>query len=494
MKLWPVITAFLSGAVLVAAAETPARPISLQECLVSALQKNLELKIDTYNPHFALYNLQAARAAYEPTLSLSGQHSYTESSDPTVSGAINKTTADRVDSSLNGLTPWGMTYNLRANAAEQTQKSYFTNQPVIPFESSQGLAALDLTQPLLKNLWIDSTRLNIAVAKLQLKSSELGLKSAIMDIVTRVEVAYYNLEFGCENVKVQQKGLELAQRLLDENRKRVQVGALAPLDEAQSESQVAARQADVTAAEQNRDILENALKQLMTDNFAGVHADRLDPNDPLTPDRELFDLQDSWTKGLSLRPDYLQAKLSLEQAGVQLKFSRNQLYPELDLFGTLGYAGAGVEVNDAIDQVGRGSQPFYTVGGRITVPVGNGVARNQYKSSRESRDQSAVILKKTEQDIMIQIDNAIKLADSNFARLESTRKAREYAETALAAEEKKLENGKSTSFVVLSLQNDLTSARSNEISALVQYKISLAQLAQAEGTTLERHKIDINRK
>jgi outer membrane protein len=93
---------------------------------------------------------------------------------------------------------------------------------------------------------------------------------------------------------------------------------------------------------------------------------------------------------------------------------------------------------------------------------------------------------------MVSIDNAIKLAQSNYERIEATRKASEYAEAALAAEQKKLENGKSTSFFVLQLQRNLTAARSDEINALVQYKRSLAQLAQAEGSTLERRKIDLS--
>jgi hypothetical protein len=57
----------------------------------------------------------------------------------------------------------------------------------------------------------------------------------------------------------------------------------------------------------------------------------------------------------------------------------------------------------------------------------------------------------------------------------ATRKAREYAEVALDARQKKLESGKSTSFVVLLLQRDLTGAQSDEIAALVQYKRSLSR-------------------
>ena len=142
--------------------------------------------------------------------------------------------------------------------------------------------------------------------------------------------------------------------------------------------------------------------------------------------------------------------------------------------------------------MGDRDRPFYTYGGRIVIPLGNGAARNRYKSSKAAQEQSVLLVKKLEQDIMVQIDNAIKLAQSNYERVGATRSAREYAEAALAAEEKKLENGKSTSFFVLQLQRDLTAAQSDEINALVQYRRSLAQLAQAEGSALERQRIDLS--
>ena len=502
MRILTCAFGLLTATVLAAfaAAAPPPRSLSLQECVEMALEKNLELRIERYNPQFALFNLAAARAGYEPTLSLSGQHDHSESGSRIFSGGFveipgSKTDADSFSGSLGGATPWGMSYGLRASANEQYGQSFSldTNGLPVPnpFNSSQSSVALEVTQPLLKNFWIDATRLNIAVAKNRVKYSELGLKTRIIDIVTRVELAYYDLEFAHESVKVQQKALELAQRLLEENRKRVQVGALAPLDEKQSEAEAAARQADLIAAQRNLELLENNLKQLLHDDFASWSAQSVEPSDSLDVERQLFDLQDSWSRGLESRPEYLQAKLDLEQQGFQLKYDRNQLYPQLDAFATLGYNGYGREFSDSLDEVNRMDRPFYTYGGRLVIPLGNGAARSRYQSTKAGRDQSLLGLKKLEQDIMIQIDNAIKLAQSNFERMGATRKAREYAEAALAAEQKKLENGKSTSFIVLSLQRDLTASRSDEISALVQYKRSLAQVAQAEGTTLERRKIDL---
>ncbi|MCX6885799.1 MAG: TolC family protein, partial [Verrucomicrobia bacterium] len=79
-----------------------------------------------------------------------------------------------------------------------------------------------------------------------------------------------------------------------------------------------------------------------------------------------------------------------------------------------------------------------------------------------------------------------------FQRVGATREARIYAEAALEAEQKKLASGKSTSFEVLRLQRDLTTSRSSEIRSLADYNIALAQLAQYEGTTLERRHVNLN--
>jgi HAE1 family hydrophobic/amphiphilic exporter-1 len=92
---------------------------------------------------------------------------------------------------------------------------------------------------------------------------------------------------------------------------------------------------------------------------------------------------------------------------------------------------------------------------------------------------------------MVQIDDAVKFIRSSFERVEATRAARAFAQEALSAEQKKLENGKSTSFLVLQAQRDLTQRRSEEIKALADYNNALAQLAWREGTTLERHKIQM---
>jgi outer membrane protein len=473
----------IASAVAVCAADSATNlSLSLQDCIAMALEKNLDLRIERYNPQIALFNLSAVRAGYEPELNLSGQHDHTKSRSATVT---EKTDADSFSGSLGGLTPWGMTYGLSSSASD------LNRNVLTPFDSSLSSVALEVTQPLLKNFWIDSTRLNISLAKNAVKGSELGLKLTIMNLVTSVETAYYRMESGYEQVKVQSDALKLAQQLLEENHKRVQVGALAPLDEKQSEAEAAARKADLLAAQQQLETLKNDLKSLMGDDFASWNTQSIEPSETLGAERQLFNLQDSWAQAFEKRPDYLQAKLGLENQGFHLKFNRNQIYPQLEVFGAYRYDGGGNEFANSLDDLSHRNNSAYTYGGRLTIPLGNGAARNTYKASKATYEQLVLGLKQTEQNIMIGIDNAIKAAQSDYERVGATKEAREYAEAALAAEQKKLENGKSTNFEVLGLQNKLTTARSEEIKALVQYNIDLAVLAQAQGTTLERRKIDL---
>ncbi len=514
------------------AGEAPQRALSLEDCVAIALEHNLTIQITRYNPMIARYALAGSYGDYEPTLSLSGIHDYrispggVDSEGRSFEGT--ETEVDRISGGLQGYLPWGTTYSLGASFADQnvdrpsamidfgnpilnTNTIYdintglpsgvliTTNYGTIPtrssFETTSGeVGAFTLRQPLLKNFWIDAIRLNIFVNKRDLTIRESDFRDQVMTTVTAVEDAYFNLIFAEESVKVQEKALELAERLLAENRRRVQVGALAPLDEKQAESQVASSRADLLSAQAQRDTQQRVLKALLSDNYTGEWANvTIVPTEKLLAVPQHYDLQESWRRGLSQGPRLLQARLALEQQQQRVRFSRNQLYPQLDLIGSYGYSAGGSarEYSDALGQITDRDNPFWSFGAQLTIPLGQTSARNNLKIAKAAQEQLALTLKQQEQQTLILIENAIANARSSYERVDATRQFRLYAEAALEAEQKKLESGKSTSFVVLQLQKDLTDARSAEIRALADYNITLANLALAEGSTLERRGINL---
>jgi HAE1 family hydrophobic/amphiphilic exporter-1 len=486
-----------SVAVLAQTNAPEVRKLSLEDCLQSALRKNLDLQIARYIPPLATLDLQAAYAGYDPNFAInpgSPQHSYSKSPgsfDPTTGtvGVGRTATENDVNTTLSGLSPWGTKYSLSGdyNNAYGTLGSGSGT-----FDQYNASAGITVSQPLLKNFWIDSTRLNILVFKNRLKYSELTLKNQIMQTATTVETAYYDLIYDRENVTVQEKAVELATQLVVENRKRVEVGALAPLDAQQAEAQAASTEATLIAAKSALAVQEHLVKQLITDQYSQWADLSLVPSGSLTASRQFFSRQDSWSKGLSQRPDLLQAKLDVEKQGITIKFTYNQLYPELDLVGSYGQNAFGFNSpGSAFDNARDGTYPQYSYGAMLSFPIGNTGARANYKSSKLVKEQLLLTLKKLEQTIMVEIDNDIKQGESNFKQVAATRTAREYAAAALDAEQKKLESGKSTTYTVLQMQRDLTLARGNEILALDNYNKALAQLSVDEGSTLQRLAINL---
>jgi outer membrane protein TolC len=404
--------------------------------------------------------------------------------------------SDSFSSSLTGLSPWGTSYGFFFNPLQNTYGRNFgfdTNglPRVSPFESSQGASYLSVSQPLLRNFWIDSTRLSIKVAKNRVKYSEQTLRLQLIDIITRLEKGYYDLIYNRENVIVQQKAVELAERLVVENRKKLEVGTLAPLDLQSAEAQAASTRAQVILAKSQLGTQERLLKQLITDEYAKWATMEIEPMGTLAAVRQNLNLQDSWSKGLAKRPELLQAKLDVERQGIQLRYDKNQLLPLVDIFGTYGYNGSGNEFSQALYDIQNFNNQRYSYGGSITMPLANITARNNVRASKATLQQLVLTLKKLEEGVMIDIDNDIGVIRSNFDQVQANRAAREYQEAALDAEQKKLASGKSTTYTVLQVQRDLTTARGNEIQALDNYNKSLADLSQHEGTTLERLGVDL---
>ncbi len=465
-----------------------ARLLSLAECVQIALEHNLDIQIQRYNPIIDQYTLDLSYAGYEPTFNFSAQKNYNSSPGSFIPNSIVQnpsfvTESANFNPEILGTLPTGLTYDMTGPLSKRTQNSTNTT-----WSTSPGIT---LSQPLLKNFWIDNTRLQIRLNKATLKISEQALRFQIMTTVTSVKTAYYNLIFDRENVDVQATALKLAQQLAAENKKKVEVGTLAPLDEKQAESQAASSQAALLLARHTLLIQENTLKSLLSDNYPEWASVTPVPSEQLSAEPQPLNLQDSWRRAVTQRPDMLEQKLNVEKQNVTLKYDFNQLFPELNVTGSYGRNAFNPSFGTALDDIRTDQNSFYSYGAVVSIPLGNSGPRANYKSGKATLKQILLQLKQLEQNILVTVDNDVGQVQSTLQQVDATREARIYAEDALAAEQKKLENGKSTSFQVLQLISNLTTARSSEIQALANYNIALAQLALDEGSTLEKDRIDL---
>ena len=389
---------------------------------------------------------------------------------------------------FSGSLPTGARYDLGGNMNRLSgQNSVGVNfNPAFQYTPDVNVT---VTQPLLKDFWIDAGRLQIKLVKKDIKMSDLDLETIIQTVVHDVTQFYYDLLAAREQVKVREAAVQLKEQFLSETKKRVQAGTLAPLDEKQAESDAATARADLIAARYVAEKAELDLKALLTDKYAAMHSTTLEPSEKLIAVAQLFNVVESWRTGLEKRPDYLRKKEFLESQNIRLKYTYNQLFPLLDVVGTYGRNGLGATLSDSLETIGQNK--FEKWGGAVvfTVPLTRTYERSAHKIQKVNVQSAVLDLKLTEEGVVRDIDDAIKKIRSAYAAIDSTREARVFAEAALDAEQKKLENGKSTNFQVLQLQDKLTQARAAEISALTAYNKALYDLYFREGSILERQKI-----
>lgn len=500
-----LLLALVVCAALAALAETTPEParvrsLSLRECIDQALSRNLDLQIEHLTTDIAGYSLNGSYGVYSPLFFFRAQHDYIDqpgSNDPKKTGPDYpyEQKDDTITSGLSGNTPIGFSYDLSTSIINQSAATDFSHSPDGGFpypggirttNNAYGTAQLTMQQHLLKDFWIDANREQIAIRRKDLKISQQALLFQIMKTVLAVELGYTDLIAAREDVRVQEQALELRQQLVRETKRRVEVGDLPPLDADQAETQLENTLTALAAAREFLATQQNVLKSLITDDFkAWVDLD-LRAADPLLVIPPAVNRSESFFNALKNRPDLLEARLAVEKSGVVVKFRKNQLFPNLDLVGQYGGLGIDPSLGTAVNHTYSFLNPEYFYGVVVSFPLDNLSERNSYRISKAARQVAELQLKKAEQDVLIQVADFVNRVQTRFTQTRSTHQARVYAEGALAAEQKKLENGLSTSFFVLQLQETLTQARMAEVQAMADYNKMIAQLAFADGTILDQ--------
>jgi outer membrane protein TolC len=476
--------------------------LALREVLETALLNNRQLQIEQINQEIAYLTLKAAYGAYDPLLA-----SRVHTEKATETGGIDPAnfSADAVFSAesevatfgLTGLLPTGLTYNIGGNYAHSEGQRNFLN-----FDSYKVGSGIYVEQPLLKNLWIDQPRWVIQVNKKNLKISEMGVRFIAMGVINLAQQGYYDLVYASDYIRIQQDLMSTRARFLQGIQRQIELGTLTKLEEKLAQSQNAGLQTDVIGASNVIAQASNNLRTLMGVTATNWTQEALVPSDYLLMLPEALDLQSSWQTGIQKRPDYAQLAINLERADITTRYRKNQLFPELNLFGSYALKGSDAiqafafdepkaNLDLAMDQLKRRDAPNSSVGLLFSIPITSTAERANFKASKEARKQAEVMLKQKEELILREISDAIDLARFSYSRAEAARDATRYAEDALKAEEQRLQGGTGSVFFVLQAQTDVARARGAELAAKRDYNKALTQLYFTEGSLLERHALEI---
>jgi len=482
--------------------------LTLEDSIVQALKNNLNVAVEVLNPELASATVSRARQYFMPTfqVDLTGNRYEQLSTGPfqATDKYINKATSSTA--SIAQQIPFGGT--LQASLSYDYSRSNQLFQSYNP--SYQSRLNLVLTQPLLKNFGWAVSRREIIVALNSLDVSRNQFKTVLINLVYSVEAAYWNLVYSVENLKTLQQALQSGRDLLAKTKREVEVGQKAPIEVLNAEATVARREADILQAEAMVKRSQDQLKTLLNQGGdPSAKGQNLRPAD--TPNFKPFTitLDEAFEKAMARRPDLEVAKSTIETKRINFRYAKNQLLPQLDL--QLIKASPGISGAQFIydrdnpflpptpGDAGSAGQAFkdtfrflynnWTAGLTLTIPIGDVVGRASYTYAKLDLEQTQARLKNQEQQIYLEVSDAVLTLETAAKSVDAYRIARELAGKQLEAEMKKLAVGMSTNYFVLTYQDALASARSLELRALVDYNVAVANIAKVTGSTLEARNI-----
>ncbi|HEY6327859.1 MAG TPA: TolC family protein, partial [Blastocatellia bacterium] len=487
--------------------------LTLQDAIRLALLNNLTIEQFRQGVQMAQYALFSSRGVYDVTSTANinfNNSTQPNPEPPNLSGTSGET-----------LTTKTMTYNFTTGqpfeptggtwAVNFSNGITWSNSSVNEFNPYYTpTLTLTVTQPLMKNLSIDANRHNIQVAKEALTLSDSQFRQNVIQIINAVQDAYWELVFAIRNENIARNTYDLTYKQLQDNKKQVEAGTLAPLDLRQTEAQLEQNKGTIIAAKQTVTSDENGLKQLMLKNPVDkMWNSVIKPTDEPQFDVPTFSVDESIALALQNRPELEQIRLQALKNQIDINYFKNQLKPQLDFqgqYGTTGLAGTVIPQNlegavvpgefnggylASLKQVF--SQDFRTVqvGVVSSYPWRNRTARGLYQQALATARQTDANERQQIETIEVSVRNALQAVDATRESYEAAVAGKKAALAQYVGEKEKFNAGLSTTYLVLQQETAYANAEATEIRALTSYNEALANFQLATGTTLISNNVEI---
>ncbi len=484
--------------------DAPVRRLSIDDAVALALEQNLSIQVERFNPQIQDLVVAQSRTGWTPFASTTlVTNSVDSPASSFLSGGQTKVSADQFQSNV-GIQqnlPWGGGgYGVSWDSSRLTTTNEFSNfNPTL-----QSNLGFQFVQPLLRNFKIDTLRQQYLVSKKGREMSDVEFRQTVAGTVRRVRNAYWEYVYAIAALDTQRRSLDLARESLKNNRSRVEIGTMAPIDIIEAEAEVARREEAVIVAETAIALSEDRLRALI---FEPASPDfwkvKLEPTDVPAAEMQAVDIAGAVRTAMDRRTDLQLARKTLETSEINIRYFRNQTMPDLNAQVNYGAAGLGgtelirgdgfpgpvigtVErgFGSVMSDVFHGRFPAWTAGVTIGYPIGQSNAEAGLAKSRLQYSQSETQLRQLQLLIATEVREAGRLVNTNIKRVDAGRASRQLAQRRLEAEEKKFAAGMSTSFFVFQAQRDLTQARNDELRAILDYSQSLTDFETVQETSI----------
>lgn len=476
-------------------------PLTLEDAVRRAVDNNLEMVVERLNPQTFDFTLAALRASYKPvaTSQIGRRDNVRPPTNLLNPGSPNVSTMT-YNSGLTQNLLWGggnmaLTFNNAKIVSPNDRLASFDPQ----FNSSY---LFSYTQPLLRGFRIDPTRQQMQTTLINRDNAELNLKARTTNTLAAVRSAYWDYVFSIQAVDVAKQSMALASKLLSDNKIRVEVGTMAPMDVVQAEAEEATRQQTLTTATATMRTAELSLKRLIVSGTSDpLWTQRIDPVDRPDFQAASIDVAGAVRAALGQRTDLQIARNNFETNTVLLKSQRDQSLPDIDAVVTYGASGlggtqysfSGVNLDrvrqgvlvaggygNALDTLFGREYPNWQFAVNVNYPIGGSAADAQAARTRLLIQQNQAQIRASELTVATEVTNAALQVTNATEALATARVARDLSQRRLDAEMSRFEVGMSNNYQVVQAQRDLREAQNSELRTLLNYRKSLVEFDRVQ--------------
>jgi outer membrane protein TolC len=461
-----------------------AETLDLKRAQRLALERNLGLRAQTFTTRASEAAVRREYGLYDPRFAADLAQGETRDRTSFIfqGGLIGKEIVKyrQFDFSLTQKAPTGA--DLIASFTNLRQDS---NLPTRIFDPSyESELKLALVQPLLKGFGRTVTEQSILFAVKDREISVQDLRQQAFDTLGEVRDLWYEVLRLRADMSYREASVALAQKVLEENRRRVEVGVLPPVDILEAEVGVKARERELLDARRAYLDALDALAVLLDAVGEIEVADETMGQPQLATDEEA-----GLRSALERRPDLLRQLKGIERLGIERTVARNQVLPQLDLIGSYSHKGLGEDYNDAMDDIFSEDFENWEVGVNLSYPLGNRAARNEYRRSQLRLRGEQARLAQLRETARQEIRAAIRQLEVSGKKIEAAASGRDLAEERLRTLLKRKEVGLATTRDVLEGEEDLALAQTDHSAALADYNRAITAYLRVTGQLLEHEGI-----
>jgi outer membrane protein TolC len=475
-------------------AQTPrtGKPLTLEAAVAQALKKNFDIQIQAVTSENARETFNATNAIFDPTLTSSILRSVSQAASNTsrldgaqLEGPRNDGTTLRAGVSQR----LAATHGVLGLAASLTRSATNSSNALVNPSFGNGLTAT-LSQPLLRNVGRESSTSASRRAKLGIDIASLNYTSRVLTVIFNTETAYYNLVSARETVRIRQLTLERNQNLFEENTARRATGVMTDLDVLSAEVGVANARRALVIAEQTVADREDALLNLI--NLPEFET-RLGPVGFDDYKGTVPSFATSYKLARERYPDSLSQVETIKQFELDLITARKNLKPTLTLDAALGYTAKATKegYGQAIANIPNDHGNNWSLGVNYSMPWGQQADKANYRSTQNTVRSQKVRLEQLEQLLLVNVRGAVRAVETQLIAVEIAAKATELSARQYDLQKARFDAGLSTARLVLQAQEDLETARFNELTAKVALRNAYTDLSRWEASSLDRYKVQL---